>query len=175
MSEAQAGLPYLVRFGPWARNFYLGLPACVAFLMVFQAAKLDGLVGWLFRTPILLLALFCLIPRDVRFLADGRVRVSLRLAALVPVWRRTYRKEDFKHIWIGRGDYRMAGEPSNVVDSIGLVTHEDRFVIVQSYSAGASNQPPLEQLLRDLPRLTGLGVVREGPAATSDPTPPARP
>lgn len=160
MSEAGPGFPYVVRFGPWARNLYLGLPACAAFLIVFHAARLEGVVGWLFRTLILLLALFCLIPRDVRFLADGRVRVSFRLAGVAPLWRRTYRKEDFKHLWMGRGDYQMAGEPSHTVDSIGLVTHTNKFVIVQSYSPGASNQPPLEQLVRDLPRLTGLRIVR---------------
>jgi hypothetical protein len=152
-------LPYVVRKGPWARNLYLGLPACLAFSLVFWQVDLAGWALAAMSLPIALMAFVCLFPRETRFEAGGRVIVQRKLLALVPVWRRSYHVSEFKGIWTGSGETGFVGEPSVSVRTIGLVLSKGGFVPVQADSAGADPSPSIKELGRTLPAITGLPRV----------------
>lgn len=153
--EAPA-FPYVVRFGPWARNLYLGLPAAGAFLLVSLVAEMPLWFLCVWDGVVALLAYICAFPREVRIYSD-RVVVMRRLFALVPVWWRTRALSDFKALICQHGSHRFVGEAEVAADTVYLVLKSGRVVPVQSYSSGAAdNQPPRTQLLRDLTRLTGL-------------------
>ena len=77
--------PYVVRYGPWARNLYPGLPPAVAFGLIAQVANMPT---WLFLAwdmMVAILVLFCVFVRDARFYRDGTVMVRICFLAVIPV------------------------------------------------------------------------------------------
>jgi hypothetical protein len=76
-----------------------------------------------------------------------------RLFALVPVWWRTYPFAQIKGVRLGDGELAMSGEGTNYISTIYLELRSGKLLPVQSYSSGADNQPPFNQLRRDLSRL----------------------
>lgn len=153
-------LPYRVRFGPWARNLYLGVPACLALGAAGWSADFTPWVAGAVTLPLLLVMLFCLLPRDVTFTEDRTVVVSRRLFALIPVYRRSSPLSDFKGIAYGSADYSFAGSPTVAAGTLSLVPKHGRALPLQSVSDGASDvKPSVDELMRVLPGLTGLKLL----------------
>jgi|RhiMethySRZTD1v2_1073278.scaffolds.fasta_scaffold04594_7 hypothetical protein len=152
--------PYVVRFGPWARNLYLGLPAAFAFGVVGVVADMPVALfaGWM--GVVALLLWICAFPREVRIYKGDRVVVVRRLLALLPVSRRTYRMDELKAIKQYRVSYTMSGESEADAHTVYLITRKGRLLPVQSYSSGADNKPPPDELGRALKALTGLDFAR---------------
>ena len=150
--------PFVVRFGPWARNFYIGLPAALAFGLVGHAAEMQGLlaIGW--YGVVAGLTLLCAVPRETRFYADGSVVVARRILALLPISWRRYRREELERVQAFSGSYAMSGDADHSVTTIWLFMTRGRRVAVQSYSSGADNSPPADVLRRILREKFGLPV-----------------
>ena len=145
--------PYVVRFGPWARNLYLGLPAAIAFALVSVVSPMPQ---WLFiawNLAIGAMVCLCAFPRETRVFPADRVVVMYRLFALVPVWWRSYPYSRIKGIRLGDGELAMSGDGTTHISTIYLELQSGKLLPVQSYSSGADNQPPFDQLRRDLSRL----------------------
>src|SRR5262245_41877796 len=90
MARDLPGECYVVRFGPWARNLYLGLPTAATFALISVAAQMPL---WLFipwNAMVLLVVWICAFPREVRVYPGDRVVVVRRVLALIPIWRRSY-------------------------------------------------------------------------------------
>jgi hypothetical protein len=146
-----------VRFGPWARNLYLGLPAAFAFMLVSVVSPMPK---WLFvswNLFVLAMTCLCAFPRETQIFPAGKVVVMYRLLALVPVWWRTYPFSQIKGIRLGDGELAMSGEGTTHISTIYLELQSGKLLPVQSYSSGADNQPPFNQLRRDLSRLLARG------------------
>ena len=158
--ELQAvGDPFVVRFGPWARNFYLGLPAALAFGMVGWAAQMRGPFAVFWYGFVACLAIFCAVPRETRFYADGSVVVARKLFAVVPLSWRRYARAELERVHTDSGTYRMmSGDADHSVTTIWLFMTKGRRVAVQSYSSGADNSPPPDVLRRILREKFELSV-----------------
>jgi hypothetical protein len=156
--SAQA--PYVVRFGPWARNLYLGLPAVFAFALIGVIARLPlpVLVAW--NALLAVVLWICAFPREVRFFRDGSVVCRRCFLALLPVWWRSYPPGAFRSIRQYDASFQFVGEPSIEAATIFLVHKSGRLLPVQSYSAGADNQPSPMQLGQELSRRLGLPFER---------------
>jgi hypothetical protein len=154
-------LPYRIRFGPWARNLYLGVPACLALGAAGWSADFTPWVAAAVTLPLLAVMLFCLLPRDITFTPQGTVLVSRRLLGFVPVYHRAYPLSDFKGIAYGSASYSFVGSPSVAAGTLSLVRKQGAALPLQSVSDGAADvRPSVDELMRVLPRLTGLGLLR---------------
>ena len=156
MSRATQERAYVVRFGPWARNLYLGLPAAFTFALVSVAAEMPLWLAIPWNGVVALMVWICAFPREVRIYPDGRVRVVRRFLAIVPVWSRSYPRSAFTAVKQYGASYSMPGEATIEVATVYLIPRSGKPLPIQSYSAGADNQPPPQQLGRDLTRLLGL-------------------
>jgi len=157
-SIALPALPYVVRFGPWARNLYLGLPAAATFLLIGVVADMPGWFRYAWDGVIAVLVYICALPREVRIYPD-RVLVLRRLLALIPLWMRRYARSDFRAVTQGQGAHAFVGEAEIRAQTVYLVLRSGKLVPVQSYSSGADNQPPQAQLVRELMLVMGLPQV----------------
>lgn len=153
--------PYRVRFGPWARNLYLGLPAALAFGLIGLVADMPPAFAVFWLGMVLAVMWICALPRDVLITGD-RVIVTRRLLALLPVWRKSYPLDSFQAIKRYRVSTQVADSTPVDGATVYLVQKSGRHVPVQSYSEGADNQPPFEELVRALKAVTGLPHVAEG-------------
>jgi hypothetical protein len=145
--------PYVVRFGPWARNLYLGLPVAFTFALVSVVSQMPL---WLFiawNLVIGAMTCLCAFPRETQIFPADKVVVMYRLFALVPVWWRTYPFSQITGIRLGDGELAMSGEGTSYISTIYLELQSGKLLPVQSYSSGADNQPPFDELRRDLSRL----------------------
>ena len=147
--------PFVVRFGPWARNFYIGLPAALALGMVGWAAQMQGALAIVWYGIVAWLAIFCAVPRETRFYADGSVVVSRKLFALVPLTWRRYARAEVDRVESFSDTFRRSEDADHSVTTIWLCL-KGRKVAVQSYSSGADNSPPPELLRRILREKFGL-------------------
>lgn len=82
--------PYVVRYGPWARNLCLGLPAAFAFGLMAQVANMPTWLFLVWDVMVAIVVLFCVFVRDTRFSRDGTVMVRICFLAVLPVWVRRY-------------------------------------------------------------------------------------
>ena len=152
--------PYVVRYGRWARNPYLGLPAAFAFGLMAQVANMPT---WLFLAWDLMVATvagFCVFVHDTRFYPDRTVMVGICFLAVLPVWVRRYPRSAL---------LQLEFEPADDSDASGffwLILRSGRRLRIQHYNAGADNRPLLDQLMRDLPRITGLNVAGQATGRT---------
>jgi hypothetical protein len=151
--------PYVVRFGPWARNLYLGLPAMVAFGLIPIAARMPWWLASLWYAFVAMFVVICAFPREVRVTPD-RIVFVWRFLALVPVWRRTFPMSAFESIRDVSVSHAMSGEGTHGVHTVSLVRKTGRDLAVQSYSSGADNRPPHGELVRTLCAITRLPLVR---------------
>ena len=151
--------PFVVRFGPWARNLYLGLPAMAAFGLISIVAPMPLWFAWSWRAFVGFFAVICAFPRDIRFNADGSVVTTVRVLALLPVWRRSYPRSSLRQLRLEGGSHRFVGEAEVSADTVWLVLTNGRRLAVQSYSSGAENTPPLPELIESVRAATGLPVV----------------
>jgi hypothetical protein len=149
-------LPYRVRYGAWARNLYLGFPGCLALGLVSAVAPLPIWASIASYAFLGFVATLCLVPRETIFRADGSVVVTRRLLALLPLWRRTYRRSELRAVRSVGAEYGLVGEPVVAVGMLCLVTARGQLIRVQSDSAGADPEPSVNELRRILPALTGL-------------------
>lgn len=149
------GKPFVVRFGPWARNLYLGLPAAFAFGLVGVVAQMPWWFATFWFGVIAIMVWICAFPRETRIHAHDRVVVVRRFLALVPIFRRSYPLSAFEAI---AGSHAESGisDPSRSL-TVNLVLKSGRHLPVQSYSdSAANNQPPAGVLVQTLEELTGL-------------------
>lgn len=149
-------LPYRVRYGAWARNLYLGFPGCLALGLTSAIAPLPAWASIASLSFLGVLATLCLVARDTTFRTDGSVVVAHRLLALLPLWRKAYRRGDLRGLRSVGAEYGLVGEPVVAVGMLCLVTSQGRLIRVQSESAGADPKPSVDELRRVLPPLTGL-------------------
>lgn len=156
MTPPSAGRPLVVRFGPWARNLYLGLPAAFAFAIIPFAAAMPLWVHALWNIAIAVMVWLCAFPREVRVYPHDRVEVVRRFLALVPVAWRSYPLSAFTGISQVSASFAMSDSPTIASDTVHLVLASGRHIPVQSYSDGADNQPPRKELVTVLRELTGL-------------------
>lgn len=150
-----------VRFGPWARNLYLGLPAALAFGFIWLVAEMPPWFAIFWLGMVLVVVWICALPRDI-LITGGRVIVTRRLLALLPVWQKSYPLDTFKAIKRYRVSTQVADSTPVDAATVYLVQRSGKHIPVQSYSEGADNQPPFEDLVRGLKAATGLPYVSEG-------------
>jgi hypothetical protein len=151
--------PYVVRFGPWARNLYLGLPAMIAFGLIPTAAGMPWWLAALWYAFIGSFAWICAFPREVRVTRD-EVVFARRFLALVPIWWRRYPIDRFESILDASASHAMSGDGTHHVQTVYLVTTTGRHLAVQSWSSGADNHPPPRELVVALRDITGLPLVK---------------
>jgi hypothetical protein len=133
---------------------YLGLPAALAFSLVSVAAEMPVWLAVPWNLVVGLVVLICAFPRETRFRQDGSVAVCRRFLALLPISWRTYPRSSLRELRVER--YQDNDDMAAV--TVWLVLENGGRVPIQSYSAGADNQPPLPALKRDLERITGLRI-----------------
>jgi hypothetical protein len=150
-----------VRFGPWARNLYLGVPAALTFGLIWVVADMPPALTVFWLGMVLVVLWICALPRDVLITPGGRVIVTRRFLALLPVWRRSYPLDAFKAIKRYRVSAQVADSAPVDAATVYLVQKSGRHIPVQSYSGGADNQPPFEELVEALKAVTGLPYVAE--------------
>jgi hypothetical protein len=132
---------------------YLGLPAAFAFMLVSVVSQMPLWVFIPWNLVVGAMTCLCAFPRETRIFPTDKVVVMYRLFALVPVWWRTYPFSQIKGIRFGDGELAMSGEGTTSISTIYLELQSGKLLPVQSYSSGADNQPPFNQLRRDLTRL----------------------
>jgi hypothetical protein len=156
------GKPYVVRFGPWARNLYLGLPAAAAFALISVVAEMPLALAIAWNLVVALVVVICAFTREVRIYPGVRVVEVRRLLALIPVWRRTHPWSDVKGV-AGHGvAYSFVGDAEVAAHTVYIVLKSGRLIPVQSYASGADNQPPLDVLNRELAQIARLPRVGKG-------------
>lgn len=153
---------YVVRYGPWARNLYLGLPAALLFAVIsLVALQMNALAMAMLDGVALLLVWICAFPREVRIHPHGDVVVMRRLLALLPLWWRRYPRSEFVAVKPFALSYRMASGDEIGNTTVHLLLKSGKSIPVQSWSAGApDNWPPPDQLERDLCRLLDLPLAK---------------
>jgi hypothetical protein len=148
-----------VRFGPWARNLYLGLPAAFTFGVISFAAQMPPPMFYAWNLVVAVLVVICAFTRELRFYPDGSIVSATRFLALLPVRWCRYQRSALRQVRLEGASIQVGDSDEISADTVWLVLASGRRIPIQSYSDEAENTPPLHQLLRDLRAITTLDIL----------------